>query len=184
MEKENKQSALKMGLASAGALGGLYYAFTKKKSAWGYVGFFILGSIAGQLLGSAIESFTKKTKTSNANLPSGSTLPSSATKTPPKTSDASNLTKKQNVDLIVTNIKSFELLSAEKERKLREVLGNLPDAELNIFVSLSKGLADAEMQKLGQSGNKDEAYKIFQTKYGLSQKQVDEYSIKLFSISV
>jgi hypothetical protein len=32
MAKENKQSALKTGLASAGALGGLYYAFTKKKS--------------------------------------------------------------------------------------------------------------------------------------------------------
>jgi hypothetical protein len=179
MEKENKQSALKMGLASAGALGGLYYAFTKKKSVWGYVGFFILGSIAGQLLGTAIESFTKKTKTSNANLPSGSTLPSSSTNTAPKTSDASNLTKKQKVDLIVNNIKSFQPASVDGEKNLRGFLGNLPDTELNMWVSVSTGFADKEIQKLGQSGNQAEAYKVFQSKYGLSQKQVEELMMKL-----
>jgi hypothetical protein len=179
MEKENKQSALKMGLASAGALGGLYYAFTKKKSVWGYVGFFILGSIAGQLLGSAIESFTKKPKTSNANLPSGSTLPSSSTNTAPKTSDASNLTKKQKVDLIVNNIKSFQPASVDGEKNLRGFLGNLPDTELNMWVSVSTGFADKEIQKLGQSGNQAEAYKVFQSKYGLSQKQVEELMMKL-----
>lgn len=173
MEKENKQSALKMGLASAGALGGLYYAFTKKKSFWGYVGFFILGSIAGQLVGIAIESVTKKTKMSNANLPSGST------NTAPKPSDASNLTKKQKVDLIVNNIKTFEPASVDGERNLRGFLGNLSDTELNMWVSVSTGFADKEIQKLGQSGNQAEAYKLFQSKYGLSQKQVEELLMKL-----
>lgn len=163
-----KQSALKTGLASAGALGGLYYAFTKKKSVWGYIGFFILGSIAGQLLGNAIESVTKKSKPSNANLPSGS-----------KNVDNSNLTKNQKVDLIVNNIKSFQSASAESEKNLRGFLSNLSDSELNMWVSLSKGFTDAELQKLGQSGNQVEAYKIFQTKYGLSQKQVEELMIKL-----
>lgn len=163
-----KQSALKTGLASAGALGGLYYAFTKKKSVWGYIGFFILGSIAGQLLGNAIESVTKKSKPSNANLPSGS-----------KNVDNSNLTKNQKVDLIVNNIKSFQSASAESEKNLRGFLSNLSDSELNMWVSLSKGFTDAEIQKLGQSGNQVEAYKIFQTKYGLSQKQVEELMMKL-----
>ncbi len=174
-----KQSALKTGLASAGALGGLYYAFTKKKSVWGYIGFFILGSIAGQLLGNAIESVTKKSTPTNPNLPSGSTNENTSS----KSGDISNLTKNQKVDLIVNNIKSFELLSAEKERNLRGVLGNLSDAEINSFVYLSKGLADEEIKKLGLSGNKTEAYKIFQNKYGLSQKQVDELSVKLFNLS-
>jgi len=180
MANNKKISNLQMGLTSAGALGGLYYAFTKKKGAWGYIGFFILGSIAGGLTASVIESVTKKSQPSNPNLPSGSTNQNTSS----KSGDTSNLTKNQKVDSIVRNIKSFELLSAEKESNLRGVLSNLSDVELNLFVSLSKGLADADIQKLGQSGNRTEAYKIFQTKYGLSQKQVDELSAKLFNLSV
>jgi uncharacterized membrane protein YfcA len=41
-------------LSSVGALGGLYYAFNKKKGFWGYVGFFVLGSIAGHLAGNVV----------------------------------------------------------------------------------------------------------------------------------
>ena len=41
-------------LSSAGALGGLYYAFKKNKGTLGYVGFFILGAIAGNLAGMVI----------------------------------------------------------------------------------------------------------------------------------
>jgi hypothetical protein len=37
--------------SSIGALGGLAYAFNKKKGFWGYVGFFMLGSLAGSLIG-------------------------------------------------------------------------------------------------------------------------------------
>ena len=59
-EDQYKVSKLNIGLGSAGALAGLYYAFTKKKGFWGYVGFFILGSLAGQLGASIIQS-TKKT---------------------------------------------------------------------------------------------------------------------------
>lgn len=61
MENENQLqvSKLKIGLSSAGALAGLYYAFNKNKGFWGYVGFFILGSLAGSLTATAIES-TKK----------------------------------------------------------------------------------------------------------------------------
>lgn len=41
-------------LSSAGALGGLYYAFKKNKSTLGYIGFFVLGAIAGNLAGMVI----------------------------------------------------------------------------------------------------------------------------------
>lgn len=38
-----------------GALAGTYYAFSNKKSFWGYVGFIILGSFAGSVLGNLYE---------------------------------------------------------------------------------------------------------------------------------
>ena len=34
-----------------GALAGTYYAFSNKKSFWGYVGFIVLGSFTGSILG-------------------------------------------------------------------------------------------------------------------------------------
>ena len=42
-------------LSTVGALGGLTYAFTKKKAFWGYVGFFVLGSVAGSLIGIVLD---------------------------------------------------------------------------------------------------------------------------------
>ena len=57
--KEDKTDKTTMVLSSIGALGGLYYAFTKKKSFWGYVGFFVLGSIAGSLAGKVVTSIKK-----------------------------------------------------------------------------------------------------------------------------
>jgi len=41
-------------LSSAGALGGLYYAFKKNKGTLGFIGFFILGAIAGNLAGQVL----------------------------------------------------------------------------------------------------------------------------------
>jgi uncharacterized membrane protein YfcA len=49
-------------LASAGALGGLYYAFKKGKGFWGYAGFLVLGSIAGHLAGNIVTSVVPKLK--------------------------------------------------------------------------------------------------------------------------
>lgn len=53
-------------LASAGALGGLYYAFKKGKGFWGYAGFLVLGSIAGHLAGNIVTSVVPSLK-SDAN---------------------------------------------------------------------------------------------------------------------
>ena len=40
--------------SSIGALAGLGYAFYTKKKFWGYVGFFVLGSLAGSLAGNIL----------------------------------------------------------------------------------------------------------------------------------
>jgi hypothetical protein len=48
-------------LSSLGALAGLYYAFKKKKGVGGYIGFMILGGVAGSLSGHLINKvITKK----------------------------------------------------------------------------------------------------------------------------
>jgi uncharacterized membrane protein YfcA len=58
-----KNNTTTMVLASVGALGGLYYAFSKKKGFWGYAGFFVLGSIAGHLAGNIVTSVIPQPKT-------------------------------------------------------------------------------------------------------------------------
>ena len=47
MNDESKRSII----GSIGTLGGLYYAFSKNKSFWGYVGFGFLGSVVGYTIG-------------------------------------------------------------------------------------------------------------------------------------
>jgi hypothetical protein len=46
----------KLILPSIGALAGLTYAFISKKSIWGYIGFFALGSIGGTLANNIVGS--------------------------------------------------------------------------------------------------------------------------------
>lgn len=54
-------------LSSAGALGGLYYAFKKNKSTLGYIGFFVLGAIAGNLAGMVIGGVLTPVSEANRN---------------------------------------------------------------------------------------------------------------------
>jgi uncharacterized membrane protein YfcA len=74
-----KNNTTTMVLASVGALGGLYYAFSKKKGFWGYAGFFVLGSIAGHLVGNVVTAVIPQPKT-DGNTPT-------TTNTTPKTED-------------------------------------------------------------------------------------------------
>jgi hypothetical protein len=60
-------------LGSIGMLGGLYYAFTMKKGFWGYVGFGVLGSIAGGLVGNILGGVSQTT-TSNTSTPKTTVL--------------------------------------------------------------------------------------------------------------
>jgi uncharacterized membrane protein YfcA len=62
-----KNNNITMALASVGAIGGLYYAFKKKKGFWGYAGFFILGSIAGHLAGNVVTAVIPQPKSVEAN---------------------------------------------------------------------------------------------------------------------
>ena len=54
-EQKNNQMTLTNVMSGLGALAGLYYAFSNKKGAWAYVGFFIVGGIAGGIIGSTAE---------------------------------------------------------------------------------------------------------------------------------
>ena len=62
-----KNNTTTMALASIGALGGLYFAFRGKKGFWGYVGFFVLGSIAGHLAGIVVSAVIPSKKTTTAD---------------------------------------------------------------------------------------------------------------------
>jgi len=62
-----KNNTTTMALASIGALGGLYFAFKGKKGFWGYVGFFVLGSIAGNLTGMVVSAVIPSKKTTTAD---------------------------------------------------------------------------------------------------------------------
>lgn len=46
-------------LGSVGTLGGLYYAFSNKKGAWAYIGYALLGGIAGSMIGSLYDNAIK-----------------------------------------------------------------------------------------------------------------------------
>ena len=57
-DKINYKSAQYI-LGSVGTLGGLYYAFSNKKGAWAYVGFALLGGIAGSIIGGLYDNTIK-----------------------------------------------------------------------------------------------------------------------------
>lgn len=46
-------------LGSIGTLGGLYYAFSNKKGFWGYLGFAIIGGMAGSIIGGLYDNTIK-----------------------------------------------------------------------------------------------------------------------------
>lgn len=57
-DKINYKSAQYI-LGSVGTLGGLYYAFSNKKGAWAYLGFALLGGIAGSIIGGLYDNAIK-----------------------------------------------------------------------------------------------------------------------------
>jgi hypothetical protein len=57
-DKINYKSAQYI-LGSIGTLGGLYYAFSKNKSALSYIGFALVGGIAGGIIGSLYDNSIK-----------------------------------------------------------------------------------------------------------------------------
>jgi hypothetical protein len=59
-DKINYKSAQYI-LGSVGTLGGLYYAFSSKKGFWGFVGFALLGGVAGSVIGGLYDNTIKPT---------------------------------------------------------------------------------------------------------------------------
>ena len=49
-------------LSGVGMLGGLFYAFKSKRKFWGYIGFAVLGSISGSIVGGIISQVVPKKK--------------------------------------------------------------------------------------------------------------------------
>jgi hypothetical protein len=57
-DKINYKSAQYI-VGSVGTLGGLYYAFQSKKGFWGYLGFALLGGLAGSIIGGLYDNSIK-----------------------------------------------------------------------------------------------------------------------------
>ena len=57
-DKINYKSAQYI-LGSVGTLSGLYYAFSSKKGFWGFVGFALLGGVAGSIIGGLYDNTIK-----------------------------------------------------------------------------------------------------------------------------
>jgi hypothetical protein len=85
-----------------------------------------------------------------------------------------NLTKAQKIDLIIKNQSGVEPMDADEVNNSKSFFNTLNDAELTIWIPLSKALKDTEISQAGESGDKQKLYSLIQSKYGLTQKQVDE----------
>jgi len=67
-DKINYKSAQYI-LGSVGTLGGLYYAFKGQKGFWGFVGFALLGGVAGSVIGGLYDNTIKPLEKSNTPTP-------------------------------------------------------------------------------------------------------------------
>jgi hypothetical protein len=83
--KTTTMNNTQMVLGSLGMLGGLYYAFTMKKGFWGYVGFGVLGSIAGGLVGNILGGVSQTTTSNNPPTQTQTTTPNTPTQYGPGT---------------------------------------------------------------------------------------------------
>ena len=90
------------------------------------------------------------------------------------TGTTNNLTKSQKIDLIIKNQSGSEPVDADEVNNAKSFFNTLNDAELTIWIPLSKALKDTEISQAGESGDKRKLYGLIQSKYGLTQQQVDE----------
>lgn len=59
-KKMDKKTQLITGMAALGFAAGIYYAYKNDKKFWGYVGFALLGQIAGMATGNIVSSLMIK----------------------------------------------------------------------------------------------------------------------------
>ena len=155
-------------VVSWGVFGILAYKFWNKSTTWKVM----LSVIGAYNIYNTYKIFSKPALkvSGGSNLNTGT---GTGTTTTPLNS---NLTKAQKIGLIVTTLSDPE----QKEMDVfnKNFISTLSDTELNIWIKLSKALRDDEIKKFNEleetPSNKDKFFKLFQSKYGLSQKQVEE----------
>lgn len=85
-----------------GALAGTYYAFSNKKSFWGYVGFILLGSFAGSVLGNLYETTIGEKKSAQPSQEGKPSLDNELTGKPP-VSNQTNVDDGADMDRAMAN---------------------------------------------------------------------------------
>ena len=71
-------------------------------------------------------------------------------------------------------------MDADEVNNTKAFLNTITDAELNIWISLSKALKDTEISKAGDSGDNQKLYDLIQSKYGLKYKGFEDINRTLF----
>ena len=160
-----------------GVFGILAYKFWNKSMTWK-----VMISVFGAYnLYSTYKIFSKPALQvsggSDSNIGTGTTT---GTTTPKVTTGiTNNLTKSQKIDLIIKNQSGSEPVDADEVNNSKAFLNTLNDAELTIWIPLSKALRDTEISKAGESGDMRQLYGLLKSKYGLNQKEVDEQMKKM-----
>ena len=166
LEESNKADKTLTILSTIGGLAGLYYAYSKKKGMWGYVGFMVLGGIVGSLVANVVTKMkkpkladaTKKVNsTTSTTTPTTTTTTTTSSNAPVSVTDTSKMTKAQKIDLIVTTLSDPE----QKEMDVfnKNFISTLSDAELNIWIKLSKALK-LKNKNINSQSYRDCIYKI------------------------
>ena len=181
-------------LSTLGAIGGLYYAYSKGKGFWGYVGFFVLGGIAGSLVGNVVVKFKKpklnKDKPTNIAItpndsPVYNPVKNENQKNPFQTGNQlekeqkrfNSLTKKEKIDEIIKlQISQNPNTDADDTKNSRLFFDTLTQEELNIWLPLTKAMNDSEIKN---ESNKDKAFMLIEKKYKITKKQAEEQGNKL-----
>jgi hypothetical protein len=186
-EKSDKTLSI---LSTIGGLGGLYFAYKKQKGFWGYVGYMVLGGIAGSLVAHVVNKFKapklKKT-TSTDSTKKDTTTASTTTETPstsgsnvksPAKVDTSKMSKTEKIDLIIKNQRGSEPADADDENNTKAFLNTLNDAELSVWINLSKALKDEQINN-AMAKSQEEGFKMVQSKYGITRKDAEIQMKKL-----
>jgi len=82
-----------------------------------------------------------------------------------------NLTKAEKINSIVSNMSDPEQKELDVFNK--NFMNNLSDSELNTWLKISKALKDTDLKNAGESGNKEEVYKLLMSKYQLNQQEFE-----------
>jgi hypothetical protein len=159
-----------------GVFGVLAYKFWNKSMTWKVM----LSVFGAYNLYSTYKIFSKPALKVSGGSDSSTNTGTTGTTTPKVTTGTTNnLTKSQKIDLIIKNQSGSEPVDADEVNNSKAFLNTLNDAELTIWIPLSKALRDTEISKAGESGDMRQLYGLLKSKYGLNQKEVEEQMKKM-----